>query len=238
MFVEQAKRLDPRSQSIVIPSRWFAGGKGLDEFRESMLTMTASDIDDYLSASDVFKGRWASRGGSATSSGTGTTRQTAVSPTRFKDWEPSTATRPLLETGADVFIRFNEGLSILKKVAAGEAGTRVGLAPRGTSGFDGSGQLPARSAWTAPSRATRAEARTTILVYQNGGDRVHGPKLGAVPGGTPSTSGRCSSAALPLEPATRTPTRTGSSALRSRRAGDPSRRGPICTSAPSTQKAG
>ena len=40
--------------------------------------------------------------------------------THFKDWPVSTATRPLLEEGADVFIRFNEGLSILKKVVAVE----------------------------------------------------------------------------------------------------------------------
>jgi hypothetical protein len=122
LFVEQAKKLEPRYLSLVIPARWFAGGKGLDEFRESMLCDNrVRSIDDYLSASDVFPGVGL-KGGVCyflwDRDHPGPCRVT----THFKDWPDSTASRSLLEEGVDVFIRFNEGLSILKKVAAVESG--------------------------------------------------------------------------------------------------------------------
>lgn len=115
-FVQQAKKLEPRYLTMVIPARWFAGGKGLDEFRESMLTDNRlRAIYDYLSASDVFQGIGL-KGGVCyflwDRDNAGPCRVT----THFKDWPVSTASRPLLEEGVDVFIRFNEGVSVLKKV--------------------------------------------------------------------------------------------------------------------------
>ena len=127
-FVQQAKALAPRFLSMVIPARWFSGGMGLDEFRESMLNdERLRSIDDYLTASDVFPGVGL-KGGVCyflwDRDNPGPCRVT----TYYKDEAPSTATRPLLEEGADVFIRFNEGLSILKKVVAVETGGSESLA--------------------------------------------------------------------------------------------------------------
>ena len=121
-FVEQAKKLDPRYLTMVIPSRWFAGGKGLDEFRESMLTDNRIALDRRLSQrSGRFPGSGSQGRRLLLPLGP---RQPRALPRHdpFQGLASSTATRPLLEKGADVFIRFNEGLSILKKVVAVETG--------------------------------------------------------------------------------------------------------------------
>lgn len=169
LFVEQAKKLEPRYLSLVIPARWFAGGKGLDEFRESMLTDNRlRSIDDYLSASDVFPGVGL-KGGVCyflwDRDNPGPCRVT----THFKDWPVSTATRPLLEEGVDVFIRFNEGLSILKKVVAVESKDTQSLSLPNGKRFEKlvSSRKPFALDTTFKGRATKREG--DVLVYQNGG---------------------------------------------------------------------
>ncbi len=54
-FVEQAKKLEPRFLSMVVPSRWLAGGRGLDEFRQSMLNShNLLRLVDYPVSKEVF----------------------------------------------------------------------------------------------------------------------------------------------------------------------------------------
>lgn len=57
LFVEQAKRLEPKFLAMVIPSRWLAGGRGLDEFRKEMLgSHNLVSLVDYPISSEVFPG--------------------------------------------------------------------------------------------------------------------------------------------------------------------------------------
>lgn len=57
LFVQQAKKLDPRYLVMVIPSRWFGGGKGLNDFRAEMLgDDRIRELVDYENAQEVFPG--------------------------------------------------------------------------------------------------------------------------------------------------------------------------------------
>ena len=57
IFVDLAREMKPRYISMIIPSRWMAGGRGLDDFRSRML---ADDrirhLSDYPDAAELFPG--------------------------------------------------------------------------------------------------------------------------------------------------------------------------------------
>lgn len=168
-FVEQAKSLQPRYLTMVIPSRWFAGGKGLDEFRNSMLADgRIRSIDDFLSAADVFPGVGL-KGGVCYFLWDRDHPGLCKVSTHFKDWAKSMAIRPLLEDGADIFIRFNEGLSILKKIAAIESGNSGSLAMSKDILFENlvSSRKPFGLETKFKGRSARSD--DDVLVYQNGG---------------------------------------------------------------------
>ena len=117
LFVNQAFRLKPRYVSMIIPSRWFAGGKGLDAFREQMLASTNFRyLADFPAAADLFptveiKGGICYFLWDSTYDGPCTIRT-------YKGNEVASESERFLGEHGDIFIRWSEALPILQKVQA------------------------------------------------------------------------------------------------------------------------
>lgn len=113
LFVTQAKKLSPRYLSMIIPSRWFAGGKGLDEFRDSMLNDNRiSVLVDFPIASEVFPG--VRINGGVCYFLWELNRAGDCSVTTAMNNSADTLVRSLNEF--DTFIRFNKAITIVKKI--------------------------------------------------------------------------------------------------------------------------
>ncbi len=56
-FIQQAKKLQPRYLIMIVPARWFSGGRGLNEFRDEMLSdKRLTTLVDYVDSRDCFPG--------------------------------------------------------------------------------------------------------------------------------------------------------------------------------------
>ena len=112
-FVEQAKKLNPRYLTMIIPSRWFAGGKGLDDFRKSMLEdKRLVKMVDYVNAKDCFQG--ISLGGGVNYFLWDRDHPGQCEFTNIHDGKASVQMRDMNEF--PVFVRYNEAISIIHKV--------------------------------------------------------------------------------------------------------------------------
>lgn len=115
-FVRQAKSLNPRFLVMIIPARWFSGGKGVDDFREEMLNdKRLRAIYDFPDASDVFPGVQI-KGGVCYFLWNRDNKGDCEVVSHSKGKITSRVSRPLLEKDASTFIRFNEAIPILQKV--------------------------------------------------------------------------------------------------------------------------
>lgn len=113
-FVNSAKKLEPRFITMVTPSRWFAGGRGLEEYRKSMLKdRRLRKLVDFPNASDVFPGVDI-KGGVSYFLWDSVWNDTCEVTTVSGGIQGPTVSRFLNEW--DVLVRRNEAVSILRKV--------------------------------------------------------------------------------------------------------------------------
>ncbi len=115
-FIIQAKRLNPRFLIMIVPARWYAGGKGLEKFRNEMLhDRSIRVIHDYPQAYECFPGVQIKEGVCYFLWNRDNKGDCEVC-THQNGEVTSGMSRPLLEKGCDSFIRYNEAISILHKV--------------------------------------------------------------------------------------------------------------------------
>ena len=116
LFIQQAMKLNPKYISMITPSRWFAGGKGLDDFRKAMLKdKRIKVIHDYPNASEVFNSIEI-KGGVNYFLWDKEYKGDCLIRTYENGVCVSALKRPLKENNADVFIRYNEAIPILRKI--------------------------------------------------------------------------------------------------------------------------
>ena len=168
-FVEQAKALEPRYLSMVVPSRWLFGGRGLDDFRKEMLNDgRIRKLIDYPDSRQVFPSVDVAGGICYFLWNRDDPGDCSV--VEFDHGMASSeVTRPLLEDGAEVFIRSNRALPILRKVMSVEAGSQSLSLPENKR-FDRqvSSQKPF-GLRTFFRGAKEQSAKNDILVLQSGG---------------------------------------------------------------------
>ena len=114
-FVEQAIKMSSDYLVMITPSRWFAGGWGLDDFRKDMITCNhIREVHDFQNSSDCFSGVEIKGGISYF-----LYEKNYIGKCDFysheTDGQISHSNRFLKEEGCDVLIRYNELISIYRK---------------------------------------------------------------------------------------------------------------------------
>lgn len=116
-FVEQAKKLNPRYLSMIIPARWYGGGKRLDNFRHEMITdKRIRVLHDFLNSTDCFGSEVEIKGGICYFLWDRDDQGKCKIYTHTSGQVAELSERYLQEGTSDVFIRYNQGVSIYQKV--------------------------------------------------------------------------------------------------------------------------
>lgn len=172
LFIQQAKRLDPKYLSMIVPARWYSGGKGLDEFRNEMLSdPRIAELHDFPDSRDVFPDvdvaggicyfLWAKR------------HQGNVQVFSHQHGRTVVSDRPLLEPGNDIFLRDYRSISILRKIYSKEVGVHFNEAKTVLPAeLQFSSQVSARKPFGLPTNyrgVSRKTAAAQIRLLRSGG---------------------------------------------------------------------
>lgn len=113
LFIEQAKKLNPRYMTMIIPSRWFAGGMGLDKFRNDMMNdKRIRKIVDYTNSKDCF--HTLSISGGVCYFLWDRDNQGNCEFTNIRNGESKTMVRSLNDFS--VIVRYNDAINIIEKI--------------------------------------------------------------------------------------------------------------------------
>lgn len=121
LFVEAAKKMNPEDICMIIPARWYAGGKGLDEFRNNMLNdIHIRTLHDFPNTGDCFP-NVNIRGGVCYFlwDKEYDNKEQLVSVSTHYGNDITTVKRSLKTENSDIFLRYNDSLTILEKVVSG-----------------------------------------------------------------------------------------------------------------------
>lgn len=116
LFIEQSIKMNPKYLIMIIPARWYSGGKGLDTFRDLLINdKSVKELHDFPETKDCFPGLNI-RGGicyflrDKNYNG-------PCEVINYKNGSPvSSMTRYLKEKNLETLIRYNTGLEIIRKV--------------------------------------------------------------------------------------------------------------------------
>jgi site-specific DNA-methyltransferase (adenine-specific) len=168
-FVDQAKALHPRFLTMVIPSRWFFGGRGLDSFRKAMLEdRRIRKLVDYPDSRQAFQSVDVA-GGICYFLWNRDNEGDCEVITNDTRGNQTKSIRPMLEPGCDVFIRNNDSIAILRKIVLKETGAPgVALPPELRFERQVSGQKPF-GLRTFFRGSEKKQSDDDVVVLQSGG---------------------------------------------------------------------
>lgn len=118
-FMDTAKSLNPNYISMIMPTKWYAGGKGLNSFRDDMLNdIHISELHDFLEPELIFK-NINLRGGICYllwEKEHDNSKNLTKMFTYKDDLSPTVYTRSLKVEGSDILIRHSIAIEMLKKI--------------------------------------------------------------------------------------------------------------------------